>query len=103
MKGSMHKKTPAPVVPWPQHRYLSKPRGGVSHTRTGPGRPPPPAPRAFTRTNYDEIDNRKRCEFAKVKLNLIENPVPHSCKAIHIVGVREQVLAEKDKGFEERG
>ena len=38
-KGSMHKKTSAPLAPWPQHHCLSKP-GGVSHTRTRPGRPP---------------------------------------------------------------
>ena len=47
----MHKKTSAPLVPWPQHHYLSKPGGGggwgVSHTRTGPSRPPPPPGAAF--------------------------------------------------------
>ena len=44
----MHKKTSAPLAPWPRHHSPSKPgrgggRGGwgVSHTRTGPGRPPP--------------------------------------------------------------
>ena len=37
----MHKKTSAPLAPWPQHHYLSKPGGGgVSHTRTGPGHTP---------------------------------------------------------------
>ena len=40
----MHKKKSAPLAPWPQHHYLSNPGGGggwgVSHTRTGPGRPP---------------------------------------------------------------
>ena len=40
----MHKKTSAPLAPWPQHHYLSKPGGGggwgVLHTRTGPGHPP---------------------------------------------------------------
>ena len=55
----------------------------------------------FTRKNYDEIDNSKRGEFVKVKMNLIYSPVPHSCKAIRTVGVREQVRAEKVKGFEE--
>ena len=57
----------------------------------------------FTRKNYDENDNSKWGEFAKVRLNLIDNPIPHSCKAIRTVGVREQVLAEKVKRFEERG
>ena len=57
----------------------------------------------LTRTNYDEIDNSKRGEFAHVRLNPIDNPVPQSCKAIRTVGVREQVLAEKVKGIEERG
>ena len=42
----MHKKTSAALAPWLRHHYLSKPRGGggwgVSHTRTGPSRPPPP-------------------------------------------------------------
>ena len=57
----------------------------------------------FTRKNYDEIDNSRRGDFAKVRLNLIDNPVPHSCKDICTVGVRKLVLAEKVKGFEERG
>ena len=56
-----------------------------------------------TRKNCDDIENSKRGEFAKVRLNLMDNPVPHSCKAIRTVGVREQVLAQKVKGFEEGG
>ena len=38
----MHKKASAPLAPWLEHHYLSKPGGGGGlHTRTGPGRPPP--------------------------------------------------------------
>ena len=43
--GSMHKKTSAPLAPWPQHRYLSKPGvggGGGRIQRPGPAAPPPP-------------------------------------------------------------
>ena len=49
----MHKKTSAPLVPWPRHYYLSKPVGGGGGLRgvayKDQARPPPPRarPRQF--------------------------------------------------------
>ena len=44
----MHKKTSAPLAPWPQHYYLSKPRGGGGglggFAYKDRARPPPPPP-----------------------------------------------------------
>ena len=42
----MHKKTSAPLAPWPQHHYLSKPRGGglEGFAYKDRARPPPPPP-----------------------------------------------------------
>ena len=57
----------------------------------------------FTRKTFTQVDNDKRGPHAKVKLELIPNAVPFSCKAIRTVGVREQVLYDKIKGFEEQG
>ena len=57
----------------------------------------------FTRKTFTQVDNDKRGPHAKVKLELIPNAIPFSCKAIRTVGVREQVLYDKIKGFEEQG
>ena len=57
----------------------------------------------FTRKTFTQVDNDKRGPHAKVKLQLIPNAIPFSCKAIRTVGVREQVLYDKIKGFEEQG
>ena len=57
----------------------------------------------FTRKTFAQVDNVKRGDYAKVKLEPIPNAVPFSCKAIRTVGVREQVLYDKIKGFQEQG
>ena len=43
-----------------------------------------------------------RGPYAEVKLKLGDGAVPHSCKVIRAVGVREQVLYENVKGFEQQ-
>ena len=57
----------------------------------------------FTRITFTHVDNDKRCPHAEVKPELIRHAVPFNCKAIRTVGVREQVLYDKIKGFEEQG